>query len=82
VIMKIFARELLWFLLALVLAAPIAWLFSYSLGLTPAGPALSTEEEVFQMEFFIIGYVVGIVGTYLMRLVAWAVSKVFTKAEE
>jgi hypothetical protein len=79
--MKIFARELLWFLLALVLAAPVAWLFSYSLGLEPTGPTISTEEEVFQMELFIIGYIVGIIGTYLMRLVIWAVQKVFILVE-
>lgn len=80
--MKTFARELLWFLFALVLAAPVAWFFSYSLGLEPSGPDLSTEEEVFQMELFIIGYIVGIIGTYLMRLVIWAVKKVFILVEQ
>ena len=79
--MKIIAREILWFFLALVLAAPVAWFFSYSLGLEPSGPSLSTEEEVFQMELFIIGYIVGIIGTYIMRLVIWAVKKVFTLVE-
>lgn len=73
--MKVIARELLWFVIALVLAAPVALLFAYSLGLEPAGPTLTIEEEVFQMEFFILGYVIGILCTYVMRLVIWAIRK-------
>lgn len=72
--MKILARELIWFFIALILAAPVAYLFSYSMGLEPEGVTLSTEEEVFQLEFFIIGYGIGIVCTYIMRIVIWAVT--------
>ena len=72
--MKILARELIWFFIALILAAPVAYLFSYLIGLEPEGVTLSTEEEVFQLEFFIIGYIIGMVCTYIMRIVIWAVT--------
>ena len=72
--MKILARELIWFFIALILAVPVAYLFSYSMGLEPEGITLSTEEEVFQLEFFIIGYCIGIICTYIMRIVIWAVT--------
>jgi hypothetical protein len=72
--MKVIARELIWFFIALILASPVAYYFSYIVGLEPEGVTLTMEEEVFQMEFFIIGYIIGIMGTYLMRVVLWAVS--------
>ncbi|MFZ9981219.1 MAG: hypothetical protein ACO3FI_04210 [Cyclobacteriaceae bacterium] len=73
--MKVIAREIFWLIVALILAAPVAWLFSYLLGLEPAGQIMTKEEEAFQMEFFIIGYVIGIVCTYVMRLVIWVIKK-------
>jgi multisubunit Na+/H+ antiporter MnhE subunit len=36
---------------------------------------LSTNEEVFEMEFFIIGFIVGFILTYFMRAIIWAVSR-------
>ncbi len=79
--MKLIAREILWFLVALILAAPVAWLFTYMLALQPAGTTLTAEEEVFQMEFFIIGYIIGIICTYVMRLVIWSIKKLVSTTD-
>jgi ABC-type multidrug transport system permease subunit len=73
--MKAFARELAWFFVAIVVAAPIAYFFGYLMNLEPEGPSMSQTEEVFQMELFIIGGIIGFVSTYLMRIIIWAVAK-------
>jgi len=73
--LKTFARELIWFFIALVLATPLAFLFSYSSSIQPEMEQLSTNEEVFEMEFFIIGFIVGFILTYFMRAIIWAVSR-------
>jgi ABC-type multidrug transport system permease subunit len=73
--MKAFAREIAWFFMAIVIAVPIAYLFAYLLSLEPQGPSLTISEEVFQMEFFIIGAILGFVCTYLIRIIIWAIAK-------
>lgn len=45
------------------------------MNLEPEGPSMSQTEEVFQMELFIIGGIIGFVSTYLMRIIIWAVAK-------
>lgn len=71
--MKVLARELLWFLIAIILSLPIAVLFGYLIGVEPNGK-YSLEEEVFQMELFIIGGVLAFICTYFMRVIIWAVA--------
>ncbi len=73
--MKAFARELAWFFIAIVLAAPVAYFFGYLMALEPEGATMTKFEEVFQMELFIIGAILGFVCTYLMRVIIWAVAK-------
>lgn len=68
----------MWFIVACAVAMPIAYLFAYILALEPEGPALTMEEEAFQMELFLIGAVLGFLGIYLMRTIAWAI-KTLTK---
>jgi ABC-type multidrug transport system permease subunit len=73
--MKAFARELVWFFMAILIASPIAYFFGYLMELKPEGPSMTTEEEVFQMELFIIGAIIAFISTYLMRVIIWAVAK-------
>lgn len=73
--MKAFARELLWFFIAILLSAPLAYIFGYIMSLEPEGLTLTMQEEVFQMELFIVGGIVGFFGTYLIRVIIWAVYK-------
>ncbi|MCR9249859.1 MAG: hypothetical protein NXI20_05520 [bacterium] len=79
--MKALARELLWFFTAVVLCMPIAYLFAYLLDLKPEGPTMTFNEEVFQMELFIVGAIIGFIGTYIMRVIIWAMKKYLIKEE-
>lgn len=74
--MKIFAREFLWFITAIILALPVAYLFIEYMSLTPAGNQLTIQEQTFEMELFITGGIIGIIFTYIMRLVIWAITKI------
>ena len=74
--MKIFAREFLWFITAIILALPVAYLFIKYMSLTPAGNQSTIQEQTFEMELFITGGIIGIIFTYIMRLVIWAITKI------
>ncbi len=74
--MRALARELSWFFIAILLAAPIAYFFGfYLMNLEPEGPTLTKNEEVFYMELFIIGGILGFICTYFIRVIIWAVTK-------
>ncbi|MDG1105722.1 MAG: hypothetical protein P8N26_06130 [Cyclobacteriaceae bacterium] len=73
--MKIFAREFLWFITAIILALPVAYLFIEYMSLTPAGNQSTIQEQTFEMELFMTGGIIGIIFTYIMRLVVWAITK-------
>ena len=74
--MKIFAREFLWFITAIILALPVSYLFIEYLALTPAGDQSTIYEQTFEMELLIMGAIIGIIFTYVMRLVIWAIKKI------
>ena len=74
--MKTFAREFLWFITAIILALPVSYLFIEYLSLTPAGDQSTIYEQTFEMELFITGALIGIIFTYIMRLVIWAIKKI------
>ena len=74
--MKIFAREFIWFISAIILALPVAYLFIQYMSLSPTGNQPTIQEQTFEMELFITGGVIGIIFTYIMRLVIWAITKV------
>jgi hypothetical protein len=74
--MKIFAREFLWFVTAIILALPVSYLFIEYLSLTPVGDQSTIYEQTFEMELFITGAIIGFILTYIMRLVIWAIKKI------
>ena len=73
--MRVIARELLWLLVSLVFGIVSGVIFISFLELEPEFESLSTFEKVFEMEVYLIGVILGIIGTYLMRIVAWALKK-------
>ncbi len=74
--MKIFAREFLWFITAIILALPVSYLFIDYLALTPSGDQSTIYEQTFEMELFITGAIIGFILTYIMRLVIWSIKKI------
>jgi hypothetical protein len=77
--MKVFAREMLWLLMAALMAVPLGYFFVFLMNLTPDIDKISQNESVFQMEFFFIGAILGFVGVYMMRVVIWAIITVVKK---
>lgn len=73
--MKAFAREIAWLMIALLFAVPVGYLFGRLLGLQPEGAERTSIEEVFEMELFLIGAIIGFVCTYLMRVLIWSLMK-------
>jgi len=43
--------------------------------LQPEGVQTTSIEEVFEMELFLIGAIIGFVCTYLMRVLIWSIMK-------
>ena len=54
--MKIIARELLWFFTAVVIGLPVGYIYLKYLALQPEGDNYKIQEEVFEMEFFLMGW--------------------------
>ena len=73
--MKVIARELVWLFIALMLSMPVGYIFGSLLGLRPENDELNSLEEVFEMEVFLIGAIIGFVLTYIMRVFMWAITK-------
>jgi len=70
---KIIAREFLWFLVILVLAAPLAFLFLSALELVSAGDVFTENEKDFIAELYLFIYAFNFIGLYLVRLIALAI---------
>ena len=75
--MKGFAREVAWFFIAVILAIPGAYFFMYLMNLSPQGSTISSFEEVFEMELFIIGAIISFFCAYIIRIIIWAMVKTF-----
>ncbi len=73
--MKVIARELVWLFIALILSMPVGYIFGTLLGLRPENDEPTSLEEVFEMEMFLIGAIIGFVLTYTMRVFMWAITK-------
>lgn len=69
------AREFLYFFVALIVALPVGFLFLYILHVEPAGASMSADEKVLEMDFLLIGGLLGFIGVYLVRLTVWGVKQ-------
>ncbi len=66
---KIIAREFLWFVVIVVLAAPLAYFFVSTLDLVAEGDVFTENEKNFIAELYLFAYVFNFVGLYLVRLI-------------
>ncbi len=74
--MNKFAKELLFFLLAVVIGLPVGFIFIFLINVQPVGLQMSEAESVFEVELYIVGVLIGLIGTYFARLIIWAIKKV------
>lgn len=70
---KIIAREFLWLLVILLLAAPLAFLFLKALDLVAAGDIFTENEKQFIAELFLLAYVLNVIGLYIVRFIVLAI---------
>jgi hypothetical protein len=76
---KIIAREFLWLMVILVLAAPCALVFLNALELVSEGRAFSINEKDFIIELFILAYILNVIGLYILRLIVLAIQVLAAK---
>lgn len=76
---KIIAREFLWFMVILVLAAPLAFLFLNALDLVAEGDVFTENEKNFIFELYLLAYVFNFIGLYIVRLVVLAIKTLSVK---
>jgi hypothetical protein len=69
------AKEVLYFFVALIVAAPVSLFFLHLVDFQPAAPELSPDEGVLEMDLLLIGALLGFVGVYVIRLTIWAVKQ-------
>jgi hypothetical protein len=70
---KIIAREFLWFVVIVVLAAPLAFLFLNALQLVAGGDKFTETEKSFIAELYLVAYIFNFVGLYLVRFIVLAI---------
>jgi hypothetical protein len=76
---KTIAREFLWLVINLVLAAPLSFLFLNSLDLVAEGDVFTENEQDFIAELFLLIYVFNLIGLYLLRFIVLAIKVLSTK---
>jgi len=64
------AREVLWFIVAIILAFPLGFVFLWLLDITASGSYPTQAEKDFVVELYLIGCILGFLGIYFMRLIA------------
>lgn len=76
---KVIAREFLWLMVNLVLAAPLAFLFLNALDLVAEGDVFTENEKNFIAELFLLAYVFNFAGLYLVRFIVLAIKTLSMK---
>ncbi len=79
---KTIAKEFLWLMINLVLAAPLAFLFLSALNLVAEGDVFTDNEQNFIAELFLLAYVFNVIGLYLLRFVVLAIQVLATKEKK
>ena len=78
---KKIATEFLWFLLTLILAIPLGFLFLWLLGFTSEAPNITENEKDYVLFLYLLGYTISFIGIYLIRLIVMAI-KLLTDKEQ
>lgn len=69
---KSIAREVLWFLAAVVVAIPLSFLFLSCIDIVSKNDTFSRIEKIFIFELFLLGFIVNFVGIYIVRIIITA----------
>ena len=75
---KIIAREFIWLVVNLVLAAPLAILFINSMELVSEEDFFTENEKNFIAELFLLAYLFCFLGLYLVRFLVLAIQTLST----
>ena len=81
-IKKVIAKEFLWLLAALLIAAPLSILILGSFDLLATQGVLTSKEKIYITEFFISIYLISFVLIYIFRLTILAVQTLAKKEEK
>lgn len=79
---KLIAREFLWLMVNLVLAAPLSFLFLNAMNLVSEGDVFTDTEKNFIAELFLLIYVFNLIGLYLLRFVVLAIKVLAVKEDK
>ena len=79
---KVIAKEFLWLMINLVLAAPLAFLFLNALHLVAEGDVFTENEQNFIFDLFLLAYVFNVIGLYLLRFVVLAIQVLAAKEKK
>jgi|JI10StandDraft_1071094.scaffolds.fasta_scaffold1942770_2 hypothetical protein len=79
---KIIAREFLWLLVNLVLAAPLAFFFLGALDLIAEGDVFTENEKNFIAQLYLLAYVFNFIGLYVVRFIVLAIQTLTAKEEK
>ena len=66
---KTILKELMWFIIASILAVPLSFVFLLLFKLTSSNPKLNEVEKVFTIQLFMIGWLVMLLCVYIVRIV-------------
>ena len=72
---KTILKELMWFIIASILAVPLSFVFLLLFKLTSSNPKLNEVEKVFTIQLFMIGWLVMFLCIYIVRIVIKALLK-------
>lgn len=79
---KIIAREFLWLMVNLVLAAPLAFFFLSALDLVAEGDVFTENEKNFIAQLYVLAYVFNFIGLYVVRFIVLAIQTLTSKEEK
>lgn len=79
---KLIAREFIWLLVNLLLAAPLSFLFLNGMNLVAEGDVFTDTEKNFIAELFLLVYAFNLVGLYVLRFVVLAIQVLAAKDEK
>jgi len=72
---KTILKELMWFIIASILAVPLSFVFLLLFKLTSSNPKLNKIKKVFTIQLFMIGWLVMFLCVYIVRIVIKALLK-------